>query len=335
MAISQRGTSFSAPNPAYTTDRWNYICWNGNTTVAQSTTAPSGFSHSLSQTVSSGGTPSSGQWQGVGQVIEAFNVTDLGWGTATAQTVTLSFWVRSSVTGTYNVSLSNINGVQNLASTSTYHYITTYVINAANTWEYKTVTIAGPTGGSWNTYGTGNGISIWFDLGSGTNYNSSSPNTWESGTTFRTSSAASQVAGVTGSTWYLTGVQLEKGSTATPFDWRPVGTEMVLCQRYYQAPCGTSTSSIGQGGIATFYAVSVSEAFSTLQFPVAMRVAPTVTFYNSGGTSGGAHGLASAGDITSVTLDRISAQGMGRLLKGSGFTTGYLYGIIYQANAEL
>jgi hypothetical protein len=94
-------------------------------------------------------------------------------------------------------------------------------------------------------------------------------------------------------------------------------------------------SGIGQGGIATFYAVSASEAFNTINFPVPMRTTPTVTFYNGGGTSGGAHGLGTSGDITGVTLDRLSPQGLGRMLKSSGFTAGYLYAIIFQANAEL
>ena len=128
--------------------------------------------------------------------------------------------------------------------------------------------------------------------------------------------------------------QLEIGSVATDFETRPYASEFALCQRYYQAPCGSSTSGIGQGGIGTYYAVTTSEAFNTINFPVPMRTTPTVTFYNGGGTSGGAHGLGTTGDITGVTLDRISSQGLGRMSKSSGLTVGYLYAVIFQANAE-
>lgn len=324
MTIAQRGTSFSAPNPAYTTDRWNYICWNGNTTVAQSTTAPAGFSHSLSQTIATGGSPSSSQWQGVGQVIEAFNVTDLGWGTANAQTVTLSFWVRSSITGIYNVTLSNINGVQNHSSTSSYHYITTYTINSANTWEYKTITIAGPNSGSWNTYGTGNGISVWFDLGSGTNYNSSSPNTWESSTTFRTSSATSQVSNTTGSTWYLTGVQLEKGSTATAFDWRPYGNELQLSQRYYE-PFGNGWPVRGE---STNYSCVLFGSFK-----VEKRASPTITVLTTNMRMyewGVADRDAATVSISSTSM--VSGGGHVKLTGWSTIGTGVIYGMAYNTS---
>jgi hypothetical protein len=128
--------------------------------------------------------------------------------------------------------------------------------------------------------------------------------------------------------------QLELGSIATPFEKRPLAMELQMCQRYYQAPCGSSTSGIGQGGIGNFYAITTSEAFNTINFPVPMRTTPTVTFYNGGGTSGGAHGLGTTGDITGVTLDRISSQGLGRMSKSSGLTVGYLYAVIFQANAE-
>lgn len=274
MTIAQRGTSFTDPNPAYTTDRWNFISYvgGGNVAITQSSTAPAGFSKSLLQTIGTSYAVSSSSWQGVGQVIEANNVSDLGWGTADAKTVTLSFWVRASVTGVYNVMLSNINGVQNQSGNSTYHYISTYTINAANTWEQKTITVTGPTSGSWNTSGTGNGISIWFDLGSGSNYNSSNPNTWESGTYFRTSSATSNISAVSGSTWYLTGVQLEVGTVATSFDYRNYGTELLLCQRYYE-----------QGGMSRRSGNRSSGTYETTPIFYKATKRTTPTFALSGG----------------------------------------------------
>jgi hypothetical protein len=280
MVISQRGTSFTAPNPAYTTDRWNCICYNSTATITQSSTAPAGFVNSWLQTIGTGSSSSTGNWEGVGQNIEAINVGDLGWGTADAKPITISFWVRSSVTGIYNTSVSNL-AVQSLSSTSSYHYISTYTINSANTWEQKTITVPGPTSGSWNISGTSLGLSLWFDLGSGTNYNSSNPNTWENGTYFRTSSATSQVSSVTGSTWYVTGVQLEKGSVASAFEQLHYGHILALCYRYnyvWYRRGASSDSNLALPGVGSFY--STTTCYTNIQFPVTMRTTPSLTTPN-------------------------------------------------------
>jgi hypothetical protein len=166
------------------------------------------------------------------QVIEGYNIADLGFGTASASTVTLSFWVRSSITGTFGGSLYSVSGTRS--------YVFNYTISAANTWEQKTVTIAGDTSGTWGTTNSF-GITVYFDLGSGSNYENAT-GSWVAAEKFRTSGNATLIS-TNGATWNITGVQLEKGSTATSFDYRPYGTELALCQRYCQyAGSGASGS---------------------------------------------------------------------------------------------
>jgi hypothetical protein len=329
MVIDQRnGGASVTPSGSYIVDRWIYQNSQASKVTGQqnqnSVTPPTGFTYYSGITSSSAYSLLTTDYFLYRQFIEGFNVADLAWGTSSAATVTLSFWVRSSLTGTFGGALNN--------STQNRSYPFTYTISVANTFEYKTVTIPGDTTGTWLTT-NGIGVAVGFSLGTGSTV-SGTAGAWASATTFGATGATSIVSN-SGATWYITGVQLEKAPQATAFDYRDYGRELILCQRYYQAPCGSSTSGIGQGGIGTFYAVTTSEAFNTINFPVPMRTAPTVTFYNSGGTSGGAHGLGTVGDITGVTLDRISSQGLGRMLKGSGLTAGYLYAVIFQANAEL
>jgi hypothetical protein len=331
MVIDQRnaGASITPTAGQYSVDRWKFTLSQASKLTAQqnagSVTPPTGFSNYLGVTSLSAYSVGASDYFAIQQVIEGFNYYDLSWGTANAVTVTLSFRVYSSLTGTFGGAITN--------GSATRSYPFTYTISSANTWTIISVTIAGDTSGTWVGATNGYGIVLNLGLGVGTTY-SGTAGAWAA-TNYASATGATSVVGTNGATFYITGVQLEKGSTATSFDYRPYGTEFALCQRYYQSPCGTSTSGIGQGGIATFYAVTTSEAFNTINFPVPMRTTPTVTFYNGGGTSGGAHGLGTTGDITGVTLDRISSQGFGRLLKSSGFTVGYLYAIIFQANAEL
>ena len=326
MVINQRATTLT--DSGYITDRWAYNAGAASkASIAQSSTAPAGtgFTNSLLVTSSTALSVGASDVHLLEHRFEGYNVYDLGFGAAGAATVTLSFWIRSSLTGTFSGALGNAGPDRS--------YPFSYTIDAADTWEKKTITIPGDTTGTWAKTNT-TAFRLCFALAVGSNYVGTA-NAWTGSSNIFGVTGAKNLLATNGATWYITGVQLERGSTASSFEFRSYGKEFMMCQRYYQAPCGTSTSGIGQGGIGTFYAVTVSEAFNTINFPVPMRTAPTVTFYNSGGVSGGAHGLGSAGDITGVTLDRISAQGMGRLLKGSGFTAGYLYAIIYRADAEL
>jgi hypothetical protein len=227
MVIDQRnaGASVSVQTTTgYALDRWRvYASQNSKYSVQQSTTVPSGFKNSLLVTSSSAYIVGAGETFAVAQYIEGFNTSDLGWGASGAASVTLSFWVRSSLTGTFGGSLTN-NGY-------TRSYPFTYAISAANTWEQKTLTIAGDTTGTWTTDSTA-GIRAWFGLGVGSTY-SGTAGSWAAAE-YESATGATSVVGTNGATFYITGVQLEKGSTATSFDYRPYGTELALAQRYYE-----------------------------------------------------------------------------------------------------
>jgi len=268
MVIDQRnaGAAVTVTIGAYSVDRWLPQENNGSTVTAQqSTTAPSGFTNSLLLTASTGATSASGQVTRLQQRIEGFNWSDLGYGAAGAKTVTVSFWVRSSVTGTYCFGL--VNGGENRS------YASEYSISVADTWEYKTITIAGDTSGTWLTT-NGIGIFCFWDLGSGSDFNQSA-GSWSGTNDWKTSNQVDWV-GTTGATFYITGVQLEKGSTATSFDYRPYGTELALCQRYYYRI--GELASQDTFGIA--FAESATGGVSIGQFPETLRTSPSALEQN-------------------------------------------------------
>jgi hypothetical protein len=282
MVIDQRnaGASVSVQTTTgYALDRWRvYASQNSKYSVQQSTTVPSGFKNSLLVTSSSAYIVGAGETFAVAQYIEGFNTSDLGWGASGAASVTLSFWVRSSLTGTFGGSLTN-NGY-------TRSYPFTYAISAANTWEQKTLTIAGDTTGTWTTDSTA-GIRAWFGLGVGSTY-SGTAGSWAAAE-YESATGATSVVGTNGATFYITGVQLEKGSTATSFDYRPYGTELQLAQRYYQKSYNTDVAV----GTNTASGSKTTRIYNTDPFlpqmetrlMVSMRASPTVTWYTTGGTA--------------------------------------------------
>jgi hypothetical protein len=227
MTIDQRNAGASVTittDNTFTLDRWSTAATaSSKFSVQQSTTAATGFTNSLLATSLTAYSVAAGDIFALKHTIEGFNVSDLGWGTANAQTVTLSFWVRSSLTGTFGGALQN--GAQNRS------YPFSFTISAANTYEQKTVTIAGDTSGTWVT-NNGKGLLLWINLGTGST-GSGTAGAWASATYWAPTGATS-VVGTNGATFYITGVQLEKGSTATSFDYRPYGTELQLAQRYYE-----------------------------------------------------------------------------------------------------
>jgi hypothetical protein len=266
MTISQRnGTTATANGSnAYCLDRWAaYGSSASKYTTTQSTTVPAGFSNSLLVTSSAATSLAAGDYYFLSQRIEGFNIADLGFGASGASTVTLSFWVRSSLTGTFGGSLQN--GAENRS------YPFTYTISSANTWEQKSITVAGDTTGTWAT-GNTSGIELNIGLGVGSTLGNGTAGAWV-GSDYRSATGATSVVGTNGATFYITGVQLEKGSTATSFDYRPYGTELQLCQRYYQFVGGTA-SGFPQ---VQAYTGTLDFRDTPISFPVAMRTTPTGT----------------------------------------------------------
>jgi hypothetical protein len=279
MVIDQRnaGASVTANDGVYSLDRWLYNAWQSSKgTLQRSTTAPAGFINSLLFTSTSAYSVGAGETFDIQQRVEGLNVTDLAWGTASAASVTLSFWVRSSLTGTFGGALQN--GAQNRS------YVFSYSISAANTWEQKTVTIAGDTSGTWLTT-NGIGILLTINLGVGTTY-SGAAGSWVTGGKF-TVTGQTSVVGTSGATFYITGVQLEKGSTATSFDYRPYGTELQLCQRYFEKSYDTGTAPATSTANGSFVTVAATgNVFINATFRVEKRAQPTMTWYAKNGTSG-------------------------------------------------
>jgi hypothetical protein len=268
MVIDQRnaGASVTATSAfPYTLDRWQ--CGgsvNSKFTVQQNSTVPAGFASSSLITSSSAYTVGASEYFLFQQAIEGYNIADLGWGTANAKTVTLSFQVRSSLTGTFGGAITN--------SANDRSYPFSYTISSANTWTSISITIAGDTSGTWLTT-NGIGLSIRFGLGVGSTY-SGTAGAW-AGTFYASATGATSVVGTNGATFYITGVQLEKGSTATSFDYRPYGTELALCQRYFQRFSGLAGGDIL---VASGIQKTTSAANFYFKYSQTMRSAPTVTF---------------------------------------------------------
>jgi hypothetical protein len=224
MVIDQRNAGASVTPTAsttYTLDRWQAIASVSSKFSVQqnagSVTPPAGFVNYLGMTSLSAYTAGATETFAISQLIEGFNIADLAWGTANAQTVTLSFWVRSSLTGTFGGSIRNEDVSRS--------YPFTYTISLANTWEYKTVIIVGDTTGTW-LITNGKGLHLTLSIGSGSS-RVGTAGAWAA-TNYTNATGATSVVGTSGATFYITGVQLEKGSTATSFDYRPYGTELAL-----------------------------------------------------------------------------------------------------------
>ena len=323
MVIDQRnaGASVTPASGAfvYNVDRWGtYQTQASKITVQQnagSVTPPAGFSNYVGVTSSSAYSVISSDQFLLEQAIEANNVFDFSYGTANAQTVTVSFWVRSSLTGTFAGCLRNYAGTRS--------YPFTYTISSSNTWEQKSITITGDTSGTWVTSGSGGSLYVIFNLGSGSTYLGTA-GAWAAGN-YTSVSGSVNLVGTNGATFYITGVQLEKGSTATSFDYRPYGTELALCQRYCFVPASNSRY-VGQCDATT-------RALIIYVFPQTMRSGPNATLasaatYNvttaAGGTIAGTSVSLSGGftDTAQVAISVASGlvAGNATLVTASGTT---------------
>jgi hypothetical protein len=279
MMISQNAAS-SAITPTgsgagignFAVDRFRVAYSQNSKLTAQqnkgSVSPPSGFKNYLGVSCSTTATVGVSDYFLVGQPIEGYNIADLDWGLSTAKTVTLSFWAYSNTTGTFGGSVNN--------SGYSRAYCFSYTINTANTWEYKTVTITGDTTGTWLT-DTGVGAYVWFSLGSGSTV-SKAAGSWGAGEYYGVT-GANNLMGSTSNYLYITGVQLEKGTTASSFEFRSYGKELMLCQRYYQRwenSTGGTTDSLGTGTVWTS-----TNFFCVLQYIVPMRALPTGLYSNT------------------------------------------------------
>jgi hypothetical protein len=283
MRIDQRNNGAAVTindTSAYTVDRWfGEDVTDGAFTVQRDSSAPAGFNFSARITVTTADSSlAAGQYAVFTQRIEGFNWADLSWGTAAAQTVTLSFWTRSSLTGTFGGVVQN--GAEN------YSYPFTYTISAADTWEYKTITIVGPTAGTWIGATNARAVILTFSLGSGSTFTGPA-GAWVAADDRGGATGQTNVMGTLNATWFVTGVQLEVGTVATSFDFRSYGTELALCQRYFEKSFNQSTApaqNAGASGAFRFVqAISVNLrqiCCGTAFFRVTKRATPTVTLFN-------------------------------------------------------
>jgi len=331
MMIDQRGSAGShitSGSRAYAVDRWSCEkVGEGAFTFGQSSTAPTGFNYSLQATVTTADTsiaPTNIYW--FEHRIEGYNINDLEFGTANAKTITLSFWVRSSLTGTYSVCL-----------TSTGSKTFEYIINSADTWEYKTIQITGPTATySPSSLTSGTGINFRFALAVSSNYAQAASSDW-TGSDIVGSTNQVNWMNTLGNTFFITGVQLEVGSVATPFEHRSYGEELAACQRYYVEYRGTNNAYWMFSGItdASYLHISTGGVF-----PTEMRAAPSVTIYSASGDGyvdaygRGQYGQGNAGATENTT----TGFNVVNLQAGGGSATGNAGAIMrggYRADAEL
>jgi hypothetical protein len=273
MVIDQRnaGASVTPTAKTYITDRFfANVSQSSKFSIQQnagSVTPPVGFTNYLGATSLSAYSLAAGDYFFIQQSIEGYNVADLNWGSANAKTITLSFWVRSSLTGTFGGCLTN--GAFNRS------YPFTYTISSANTWQQISVTVAGDTTGTWLTTDS-IGIQVIFSLGTGTTY-SGTAGSW-SANGYTSATGATSVVGTNGATFYITGVQLEVGSSATGYEYRLYNQELIACQRYY--------TKLTAGGSYTAFGTAACTSSTTgnvcINWPVSMRATPTMTWANCG-----------------------------------------------------
>jgi len=327
MRIDQRNAGASVtPSNSYALDRWTFATSVASKfTAQQSTTTTDTFKNSLLLTSSSAYSVGSSDILALQQKIEGYNIAHLNWGTASASSVTLSFWVRSSLTGTFGGSIAN--------SGYTRSYPFSYVISSANTWEKKTITITGDTTGSW-LVDVSTGMRVIFGIGVGSTYSGTS-GAW-TGSELYSATGATSVVGTSGATFYITGVQLEEGDTATPFEHRPYDMELARCQRYYEKSydIGTVPGTANQNGsLATVTSGNSSNQMAGVRFKVRKRAVPTCTAYNAvSGASGGCYRYNDGANI-GLTFNGVGETAAGRATLAANSDNTYLWHFV--AVAEL
>jgi len=315
MVIDQRNAgaavTVNSGTDTFAVDRFPAAASGGGVfTMQRSTTSATNFSNSLLATVTTADSSiAAGDYYGIQHKIEGFNTADFNSGTANAKTITLSFWVRSSITGTYGLGLGN--------NANNRWYPASYAISSANTWEQKSITLTCDTSGTWDTT-TGTGLWLWLDLGSGSTYQGTA-NAW-TGSTKLTVTGATQWIATSGATFYITGVQLEAGTTASPFEYRQYGTELALCQRYFEILGSTQNTLLFQtyAGIA-----GTGTERTSVYYKILKRTTPTATVV---GTWVFSNGSALAFGGVGVDCSRLdwSSSGVGSSFAYNNNTGAYL-----------
>ena len=297
MRIDQRNNGGTVSgHVTYPVDRFRVIkdTGSGTMTMNRSSTAPAGFNTSVVYTVGTAYTPGSGENNFFVQLIEGYQTADFGWGTAGAVPVTLSFWVRCSLAGYFGGSLRN--------GSSNKSFIFSYTITAPDVWEYKTITIPGCTDGTWDKT-INNGVELVWGFAVGSNY-SNAPGGWYAGN-YISATNAKFISSTAGATWFMTGAQLEKGTVATPFEFRPFPVELALCQRYFE--------TIGPGNICkanntTAWWMGYKHVVPKRAIPTFSLVSTTVRFFEFG-----------------ISNRDTSSASIGGSYQGPDLTSGILY----------
>lgn len=330
MVIDQRnaGASVTPGDGAYMLDRWkNSVTQSSRISYQRVSTAPAGFTNSMLVTSLGATTVGANDTFGFYQPIEGFNIADLGFGTANAKSITVSFWVRSSITGTYSIAVTN--GAVNRC------YPVTYTIDSANTFEYKTITIPGDTTGTWATDNS-SGLQLFWNLGAGSLYGGATSGAWTGSLKIAAAGQTNWVS-TNGATFYITGTQLEVGTVATSFDFRNYGIELGLCYRYYRRYGPGNNQMLGAG-----YATSSTAIWRWgFSLDIPMRVAPTVLLNTcqawAGSSLGSPASVSTSYTSTNFVDIDITTSGMGVAVVG-GIAKMYLAGaspFIELSGAEL
>ena len=319
MTIHQRGGTIAFSEAGYSLDRWKMRTGNhsGAANITQETTSPDGFQKSLKvQVTTADNSLTGGEYFFVTQYVEANNIHHAAYGNSSAKTMTLSFYVRSNVTGTYNCAF--------YAPSSAKLFSKSYTISAQDTWERKTITIPGDTSGGLGT-GTGTGMRVEWYLAAGTSYTSGSNQaTWSSYSVGDTAPNNVNLLHSVSNNFYLTGVQLEIGDTATSYEHRSIGEELIRCKRYYQTNSFTTLMGSAAGQVST----------PMIMFPVEMRAAPSSVTVEYGGNGNGSFRNQNTGStLTGHTI--IVTYKNGFTARGSGGSANIIYSSVYKAESEL
>ena len=313
MSLAQRGTSFAGQTSgAYYLDRFKTdISGLGTWTISQSTDVPTGqgFQKSMKfDCTTADAAPSASDFLYLNQPIEGYNTQSFKFGTANAESLTLSFWVKSNKTGTYIVRFYDIDNQRVLSQS--------YTISSASTWEKKTITISGDTVSGPN-YDNGYAFAINWCLGAGTNYTSGTLNTsWNSVTSADQFVGQVNLADNTANEWYITGVQLEVGTSASDFEFLPYDVNLQRCQRYYQRG--------GNGWAGWAYSGNNSEVYCGNITP--MRAGPAVS-YSGSSTVGETGGVIHIAGIANYTITGLAGY-------DSQTITGFLLNVLTSGNAS-